>query len=100
MMALLTASKERSLLENANRAIADHTDKAPIVKQPLRSPPSVRAVAPPGVGDKKMLSLADLRGSRTRGAWRLVIGNQNDRAGILLNWSLRVTPGKEMRNGS
>ena len=76
------------------------TDKAPIVKQPLRSPPSVRAVAPPGVGDKKMLSLADLRGSRTRGAWRLVIGNQNDRAGILLNWSLRVTPGKEMRNGS
>ncbi len=71
------------------------TDQAPVIKQPLRSPPSVREVAPPGVGNEKMLSLTDLQGSRTRGAWRLVVGNQNDRAGILLQWSLRVAPGKE-----
>ena len=67
------------------------SDNAPTIRQPLRQPPNPRAVAPPGVGKADVPSLRDFQSTLTRGIWRLVVVNQNNRAGVLLRWALRVT---------
>ncbi len=78
------------------------SDQGATIRQPLRSPPppSQRIVAPPGVVKDDMPSLVDFKGIGTRGLWRLVIVNQNNRAGLLLHWELQVTPGKGRPNAS
>ncbi len=78
------------------------SDQGPTIRQPLRQPPppSQRIVAPPGVVKDDMPSLADFQRIGTRGLWRLVIVNQNNRAGLLLRWALQVTPDKERPNAS
>ncbi len=67
-------------------------DEAVPIKGTLKAPPVPRAFRPPGVDDNERSSLGDLRGASTRGTWRLVVRNQNDRVGILNRWSLIVTP--------
>ncbi len=76
------------------------SDRAPTIRQPLRQPPNPRALAPPGVGQDEMPSLGDLQGLGTRGLWRLVVVNQNNRAGVLLGWALRVTSKAEVPDES
>ena len=70
-------------------------DDAVEIKSTLKQPPNPRALRPPGVGVDDQLSLTDLAGSSTRGMWRLIVRNQNDRNGIVQRWTLIVTPSDE-----
>lgn len=67
-------------------------DQAPEIRQTLRQPPWPRQLRPPGVGQADAESLQDLNGGSTRGTWRLIVRNQNDRVGLLVRWSLTNTP--------
>ena len=72
------------------------SDAAPIIKETLKQPPPpyLRKVRSPGKGTKDDPALSSLRGESTRGTWRLIVRNQNDRAGLLIHWSMIVTPMK------
>ena len=70
-------------------------DDAAEIKITLKEPPNPRALRPPGVGVDGEPSLVDFAGSSTRGMWRLIVRNQNDRTGIVQPWALIVTPATE-----
>ena len=70
-------------------------DDAAAITQTLAQPPYPRSLRPPGVAEKGAPSLVDFNGLSTHGSWRLVVRNQNNRVGLLVRWSLIVTPAKE-----
>ena len=72
-------------------------DAAPLIKATLKQPPFRRILRPPGNGTRKQPVLNSFRGKSMRGKWRLIVRNQNNRVGLLSNWSLTVTPKRSVR---
>lgn len=66
-------------------------DEAPAIKEPLRQPPWRKHLRPSDRG-----KLFSLRGQSTRGRWRLIVRNQNQRIGLLVEWALAITPRPEV----
>jgi subtilisin-like proprotein convertase family protein len=67
-------------------------DDAPLIKTTLKQPPYRRQLRPPGQGRKEDPTLKLFSGESARGTWRLIVRNQDDRVGLLLDWSLVITP--------
>ena len=63
-------------------------DSAPLIENTLNRPPYRRELRPPATNESAGLS--SLRGDSARGKWRLIVRNQNDRAGLLARWSLAI----------
>ncbi|MCG8648340.1 MAG: hypothetical protein MI861_00820, partial [Pirellulales bacterium] len=70
---------------------------APDITKTLKQRPTPAALRPPGQGTLEDANLETLRGQSSRGTWRLVIRNQNDRVGLLVGWSLTIVPSSTVR---
>lgn len=70
-------------------------DAAPLITSTLKQPPYRRELRPPQIKDA--MGLRTFAGQSARGIWRLIVRNQNDRPGLLIHWSLVVTP--KRKNG-
>lgn len=66
-------------------------DGAPLIKTTLKEPPYRRQLRPPGKGTVQDPTLKSFQNESARGTWRLIVRNQNDRVGLLLDWSLIIT---------
>ena len=68
---------------------------APLIRDPLPRPPWNKRLRPPDTEENRA-TLASVHGQPARGTWRLIVRNQNERAGLLVNWSLSITPADEV----
>lgn len=66
-------------------------DDAPLIGETLTAPPWQKRLQPHSAEGNEG-KLASLQGRSARGTWRLIVHNQNARAGLLINWSLSITP--------